>query len=204
MVRGEGDGFHYKSAFGNAPAAHLDALPGLLLVCRQITDEVKPMIYKNTTLTVDMCFGGQAKLESLFSPETRAHFRNMILILDSERLSYSTGCDMDPEVWDKILNNLLRLGIVVEQPGPQLLGIDEEREKWLAWLTPTLEYINQAVRKEIEIIADTDGMPKATQIVKSAMPGRCNFQILRDGDPIFFRAEWSQESDDEYFTYHSD
>jgi len=49
------------------------------------------MMYRNTTVTVDMCFGGQAKLESLFSPETRDYFRNRILIFGSERISHSKG-----------------------------------------------------------------------------------------------------------------
>jgi len=42
-------------------------------------------------------------------------------------------------------------------------------------------------------------MPEATQIVERAMPGRCSFYILLGGDPICFRGEWSQESDDDYF-----
>lgn len=186
MVRGEGDGFFYKSAFEEGPAARRNDFSRLLLVCRQITNEIKPMLYNNTTLAVDMCFGGQEKLESLFSPGTRDHFRKMILIFDSERLSDRTGCNMNTEVWDKILNNLSRLGLIAVQPEPQDLDMDDGREKWLAWLTPTLEYINLAIPKQIEIIADTNETPEATRIVEMVMPGRCNFQILRDGDLIFF------------------
>ena len=57
------------------------ALPGLLLVCRQITDEVRAMLYGGNTFTVNVHGDGQLNLVGLFSPEIREKMRKMILIL---------------------------------------------------------------------------------------------------------------------------
>ncbi|GKU07790.1 gpi ethanolamine phosphate transferase [Fusarium langsethiae] len=178
-----------------------DALPSLLLVCRQITSEIKAMLFRSITFTVDICDDSEAYLASLFSVETREHFRKMILVLTSEGLRYRANCYLDPEIWDKLFSNLSTLGILVEQPRhstPYELGLvdsDDVKEKWIAWLTPTLEYINQAVPNEIKVAADTNQMAEATRIVERAMPGRRNFQNLRDSDKIFGRAEYSYQSD---------
>ena len=169
-----------------------DAFSGLLFVCRQITNEIKPMIYRNISLTVDICDGGEACLASVFSPETREHFRKMILVLTSDTLCDGADIKMNPTVWDQLLKNLSILGLVIESPESWIS--DYEEKNWTAWLTITLEYINRASSTEMKIVADTNKMAEATQIVEKAMPGRCNFQNLRDGDKIFERAEYSYAS----------
>jgi hypothetical protein len=229
MVCGEGDGFQYEQEThgtqdvpedhssdtveaddGSLPGSPMlygirasssrrDVLPGLLLVCRQITDEFKAMLYKSITFTVEICDGGETYLASLFSPETREHFRKMILVFTSEGLCYHADFHMNPKIWDKLLSNLSILGIIVEQPEPLtpyelgMVDSDDVKETWIAWLTRTLEYINQAIPNEIKVVADTNQMAEATRIVERAIPGRCNFQNLRDGDKIFGRAEYSYE-----------
>ncbi|KAK7575391.1 hypothetical protein V3481_017351 [Fusarium oxysporum f. sp. vasinfectum] len=184
-----------------ASSSRRGALPGLLLVCRQITDEIKVMLYRSITFTVDICDDGEAYLENLFSLEIREHFRKMILVLSSEGLCCRADFHMNQKIWDKLFSNLSILGIIVEQPEPLtpyelgMVDLDDGKEKWIAWLTPILEYINQAIPSEIKIVADTNQMAEATRIVERAMPGRCDFQNLRDGDKIFRRAEYSYERD---------
>ncbi|KAJ9419275.1 hypothetical protein QL093DRAFT_2356822 [Fusarium oxysporum] len=170
-----------------ASSSRPDALPGLLLVCRQITDEIKPMLYRSITFTVDICDDGEAYLASLFSLETREHFRKMILVLRSEGLCYRDDFHMNPKIWTSFSP---------EPSTPYELGMvdsDGVKEKWIAWLTPILEYISQAIPNDIKVVADTNQMTEATRIVERAIPGRCNFQNLRDGDKIFRRAEYSYE-----------
>ncbi|GKU08523.1 gpi ethanolamine phosphate transferase [Fusarium langsethiae] len=190
-----------------ASSSRRDALPELLLVCRQITDEIKGMLYRTITFTVDIRDGGEAYLASMFSAETREHFRKMILVLTFESLRFGADYHLNPKIWDKLFSNLSALGIIVEQPEPStpyelgMVDSDDVKEEWIAWLTSTLEYINQAIPNETKVIADTNQMVEATQIVERAIPGRCNFQNLRDGDKIFGRAEYSYErgySDDDY------
>ncbi|KAI1073066.1 hypothetical protein LB507_008981 [Fusarium sp. FIESC RH6] len=171
---------------------HRDPFPGLLFVCRHITDEIKPMIYRSVTLTVDICDGGEAYMASVFSLETREHFRKMILVVTSDTLCDGADFEMNPKVWDQVLKNLSILGIVIEPPESWISYYEEKN--WTAWLTTTLEYINRATSTEMKIVADTNKMAEATQIVEKAMPGRCNFQNLRDGDKIFERAEYSYAS----------
>ncbi|RFN46996.1 gpi ethanolamine phosphate transferase [Fusarium flagelliforme] len=170
--------------------------PGLLLVCRQITDEIKPILYRSITLTVDK-YAGEAHLASLFSLKTREHFRKVILVLYPDGLFYDADSYMDPKVWDSLFDNLSILGIVIEEPEPAHQyrvgrdGMNDEKEEWRPWLTTTLEYINQAILNDAKVVGDTNKMTDATQIVEKAMPGRCNFQNLPDGDLIFQRGEYS-------------
>lgn len=178
------------------------ALPELLLVCRQITDELKPVLYGSTTFTVGISGGEEKYMEKLFSLETREHFHKMILIFRAEALSphvdedvsFDVDLYLNPKIWDRIFSNLLKLGIIIEQPEPWESNwvLDE----WKARLTSTLEYINRAVPTKTKIIADTNKEADATQIVERMMPGRCEFQKLLDGDSVLDRY-WNGNDDDE-------
>ncbi|KAL7754794.1 hypothetical protein ACKLNR_015134 [Fusarium oxysporum f. sp. zingiberi] len=140
---------------------------------------------------------GEAYLASLFSLKTREHFRKVILMLDSDGLFYDADSYMNPTICDTLLDNLSILGIVIEQPEPAHPyragrdNMNDEKEEWRAWLTTTLEYINQAIPNDAKVVVDTNKMTDATEIVERAMSGRCNFQDLRDGDRVFERAEYS-------------
>ncbi|KAH7236630.1 hypothetical protein BKA59DRAFT_517141 [Fusarium tricinctum] len=174
-------------------ASRRTALPELLLVCRQITDELKPVLYGSTTFTVDISGDDEEYVEQLFSLETRDHFRKMILIFRNEDLSFEADRYLNSKIWDRIFSNLLKLGLIVEQPEPWegYLALEE----WKARLTSTLEYINRAVPDKTKIIADTNKEAGATQIVERMMPGRCEFQKLLDGDSVLDRY-WNGNDDD--------
>lgn len=163
-------------------ASRRTALPELLLVCRQITDELKPVLYGSTSFMIGIYRDEEEYMEQRFSLETREHFRKMILSFRIEDHFPFVDVRLNPKIWDMIFSNLSKLGIIVEQPEPWkgFLALWE----WKARLTSTLEYINRAVPDKTEIIADTKEKAEATQIVERMMPGRCKFQKLLNGDSV--------------------
>jgi hypothetical protein len=89
--------------------------PGVLLVCHQITDEVRAMLYGGNVFAVNIHGDGQLNLVRLFSSETREKMRKVILVLRPRGVS---GFCMDPKIWDGILGNLSMLGVIAEEPQP--------------------------------------------------------------------------------------
>ncbi|RGP62437.1 gpi ethanolamine phosphate transferase [Fusarium sporotrichioides] len=71
-----------------ASSSRRDALPELLLVCRQITDEIKGMLYRTITFTVDIRDGGEAYLASMFSAETLSMIATMTIITRTDILLF--------------------------------------------------------------------------------------------------------------------
>ncbi|EEU38810.1 uncharacterized protein NECHADRAFT_101142 [Fusarium vanettenii 77-13-4] len=187
------------------------AFPGLLLVCRQITDEVTPMLYGGNTFI----FNDQhdARFDTLFGLGLGAEkrIRKMILVL---RPSGTTqGSPLDSDIWDKILSNVLILGIIVPMWGPGYrdefgaIYSSEGMGKWTAWLTSILQYLDRALPKTTKVVVDTNKEETTDQLVKKEMFGRCVFQRLRAGDSIFRRGEFaiktrrSDESDHDDYDY---
>lgn len=127
--------------------------------------------------------------------------RKMILVLRPMGLSYHPAFRMDPEIWDRILGNILLLGIVAEQPEPLSLYSwprverDDGFEKWEVWLTPILEYLDRVLPSTAQIAVDANKEEHTVQIFAKVMPERCRFQRLRMADFIFGRVEFSPESE---------
>jgi hypothetical protein len=180
------------------------ALPALLLVCRQITDEVKEMLYGGNTFTVNGYGDGQRNFEQIFLPETRVKMRKMILVFRAEGVIAGTNVRTDQKTWDCILSNLSILGIIAQQPEPAGLyeSLPSEPEGafeiWAAWLTPILEYLGQTLPDAAEVLVDANKEEGAVQICENVLPGRCRFQRLRAADYIFSRGECSLEPYDWY------
>ncbi|KAF2465450.1 uncharacterized protein BDR25DRAFT_378606 [Lindgomyces ingoldianus] len=176
------------------------ALPRLLLVCRQITDEVRAMLYGGNTFTVNVHGDGQSSLVGLFSSETREKMRKMILVLRPMGVSYHPGFCMDPKIWDGVLGSLSILGVIAEQPEPPSpyawprVEPEDVFEEWTVWLTPILEYLGQALPRTAQIVVDANKEEDTVHILEKVIPGRCHFQRLRAADSIFRRGEFSLES----------
>jgi hypothetical protein len=136
------------------PAHRRSALPGLLLVCRQITDEVETMLYGANTFEIMLHCGGEQDLER-FSRERQAEMKRMLVILRPSGSSYNSDFRMNPGIWDSILANLSILEIITEQP-----RLANEWQEWTAWLTPILEHLARGLSSEAEIVVDTNRKAK--------------------------------------------
>lgn len=180
------------------PPSRRSALHGLLLMCRQITDEVKAMLYGGNTFKVNVHSNGQLNIGGLFSSDAREKMRKMILVLRPMGVSYHPGFCMDQKIWDSALGNLSILGVIAEQPEPPPHAFprvepEDVSEKWTAWLTPILEYLGRALPRTAQIVVDANKKENTFQIFGKAMPGRCRFQRLRAADSTFRRGEFCPE-----------
>ncbi|UKZ80055.1 hypothetical protein TrVFT333_007820 [Trichoderma virens FT-333] len=170
---------------------------GLLLCCRQITEEVTDMLYKENTFQVKLHGDGQFILANSFSPNARENIRKLILILRPMGVSYDRDFRMDPNVWDNILGNISIIGIVAEQPS--LLEWPKEElenalEEWTAWITPIVEYLGRSLNSEAKIVVDANDEERTVKVPEQAMPGRCSFQKFPMADVIFKRGRYSLQS----------
>lgn len=175
------------------------ALPGILLLCRQIYDEVTAMLYGGNTFEVILHGDGQSDLARLFNPELRKKMRKILLVLRPMGVSYQPSFRMDPSVWTDVFDGLVILGIIAEQPEPptsyQWPQIDPgEFEEWKTWLTSIMEYLTHAVPDTARIVVDANREEDTEDIIRRFMPERCQFQCLRAADFIFKRRPYSLES----------
>lgn len=184
----------------DVPPSRRSALPGLLLVCRQVTDEVEAMLYGGNVFQVALHGSGESDLARLFSPETRRKMRKILLVLRPMGVSYTPGFRMDTNVWDCVLGNLKVLGIVAEQPMKDSSPFaDEGRwsraiDEWAAWLKPILAYLNQVVPKEVDTVADANKQEATVEMISTTLAERCRFQQFPSADLTFRRGQCSEES----------
>ncbi|KAJ4854720.1 uncharacterized protein T069G_10278 [Trichoderma breve] len=175
------------------------SFPGLLLCCRQITEEVTDILYDDATMLIGLHSIGQTKLAKL--PKAREKIRKMILILRPTRTFYNPDFRMDPNIWDSILGNLSILGIIAEQP-PIIESPEEELEndlendleEWITWITPICDYIGRSLSREAEVVVDANDEEETVNVLEKAIPGRCRFQNFSMADVIFRRGRYSLES----------
>lgn len=178
------------------PPSSQSALPGLLLVCRQITDEATRILYGGNTFTFNVHHDGQSDLVRLFTPETREKMRKMIVVLRPMGISYYPKFRMERQFWDGVLGNLSILGIIIEQPSSPVsfawatVKPEDVLKEWTAWFTPILEYLGQALPGTAQIIVDANKEQDTIHVVEKVMPGRCCLQRLRAADSIFRRGKF--------------
>ncbi|KAL6892128.1 hypothetical protein GGI43DRAFT_414177 [Trichoderma evansii] len=207
-----------ETMYSSVDDGRRSALPGLLLCCRQITEEVMDMLYKGNTFRVDIHDDGQFTLADLFSSKTREKIRKVVLNLQTVGFSYNTDLRMDPNIWDSILGNLSVLGVIAEQPGsPAHKALyttepeDDHLEEWTAQMASIFGYLRRALHRDATILVDANGEKRTVEAIEEAMPGRCRFQRLVMGDFLFRRGKfspdseyWNNTDDCDYRHYYSD
>lgn len=174
----------------NYPAYLAERLDNLLLVCRQINDEVETMLYAKNTFKVHVHETGEEDLKILASKRNRdGKLRKMVWFLRSCGASYHPDFRLDTGFWDGLLGNLSTFGLVVELPRHSLYETwkdwEDRCEEWKAWVTPLLQYLGRAILKTVLVVVDASQQKKMIKIVETVMPGRCRFQDLLSGDPVF-------------------
>ncbi|KAK5628447.1 hypothetical protein RRF57_004162 [Xylaria bambusicola] len=195
-------------------SSHMSSLPALLLLCRQINEEVEIMLYEGNTFTVDIHCQSQYYLERQFTKRNRERMRNIILVIRPIGVPYEPDSLMDPDIWDTVLGNLISLGVIIEQPEPPLLEWLEDSEKettgnfltflrdrkreavgqWMTWLLPIFEYLVRAVPKQTEIVVDVTEEEDTVQTLEFFQKGPFRFQRLPAADAISNKVEFAWES----------
>ncbi|KAI1108882.1 hypothetical protein F5Y14DRAFT_434488 [Nemania sp. NC0429] len=195
------------------PSTRRSALPALLLLCRQITNEVEAMLYDGNTFVVDNYYPCE-HLARQFTKRKQARMRNMILVLRP----FLPNPFTDRDTWDPVLGNLLTLGIIIEQPEPPLLEWLRDSGKWpdytaflrekkreaagkrMASLAPVFEYLVRAVPEHAEVVLDVaEEEEGVVQTLGCFQEGRLRFRFcfrrLPVADSITNGVEFAWESE---------
>ncbi|KAM0545323.1 hypothetical protein ACHAPJ_011395 [Fusarium lateritium] len=188
-----------ESLIGNA-IQDKSALPQLLLLCHQITDEVKAMLYNANIFQINVPPGGEMDTLKLFGCEPMDQLRKVVLVFEPEKGLGYPGSHMNPKTWDVLLGKLLTLSIIIDQLEPSTPNYTDESqsddglEERAAWLTPDLDYLSRAVPETTKIIVDVNEVELAVQLAEKSLPSRFTFQKLLAGDYIFERGRYSGRS----------
>ncbi|KAI0537992.1 hypothetical protein GGR58DRAFT_321297 [Xylaria digitata] len=228
-TEGNGSGYGMKKTVGllrpegryyPSPSSRMSSLPALLLLCRQINDEVETMLYEGNTFTVDIDCQGQYHLEKQFTKKNRERMRHIILVLQPIRPQPSLL--MDPEIWDSVLGNLVTLGVIVKQTERQEWFEDNEKEapgnfldffaerkreavgELMTWLLPVFEYLVRAVPKQTEIVVDVTEEEDTVRALEFFQEGPFRFQRLPAADSIPNKIEFAWESESRGPWYQDD
>ncbi|KAB5580672.1 hypothetical protein GE09DRAFT_1213114 [Coniochaeta sp. 2T2.1] len=173
--------------YEDVPASRRSALPGLLLICRQINVEVETMLYGNNTFIVDIphdypCESestpynrntgtveirhlyhpkGQGAIERL-GPRRRAKIRKLILNVRPEWACCRLDIDLERNIWDSVLGNLKVIALVMDKPGlPNLYVFDDQQDPYKdskARLTSMFKYFRDAVPETTDIVGYVERM----------------------------------------------
>lgn len=176
------------------PPFRRSALPGLLLVCRQISVEVETELYRRNTFMVYANKDGESAI-AMFHPTRRRRMRKIALVIRFSRASSRLGFIMNPQIWDSVVDDLPNLWIIAQQPTPPPSPYDQMpssvMKEWKALLMPTLEYLNRSLPESTRIIIDVDNKEETAELMEEAMPKRYLFRELKSADVIFHRGNFS-------------
>jgi len=167
----------------------------VLLISRQLSEEALNVLYGENVFEVALHWGSQSIL-SQFAPANRQRIRRLQILARPTGVFYGSPLNLNPHILPPILASLTRLYIVPQQPlevrtfdnAPRL---EQEMHKWLAWLKPVLEYVNQYVSSRATIEVDDNDMEETSELVKRCLPNGYRKVRTLAGDMWFMRGMFS-------------
>jgi len=162
------------------PTHMKSALPGLLIICRQINEEAEALLYSgNDFRLVNMGSAG-----SLYCPlglGRRKKIRRLFLALDAWADPPQPSVDSLAESlaeWDSILKVLPKIGIIVVpscEEWDDFLVVEE-------WLAGILKHVVRAISQDTPIVIETIEEDKVSSILEKANIRRYVFQKIALAD----------------------
>ncbi|KAH7025305.1 uncharacterized protein B0I36DRAFT_251094 [Microdochium trichocladiopsis] len=167
------------------------AIPGLLLVSRQVSAEAQIAMYAGNTF--QFFLNGAMAAHSgdgiaKFYPETRAKMRKLILFTGAP-FCYLNFPNISPryDIWDDALKNISVLGVVALPPHYSRGRFWAAEETKHVEMKDIVHYLSGVLPRTARIVVDADRYGDTVQIWEEGLPGRCHFQRLRAGDMGFGR-----------------
>ncbi|KAB5536507.1 hypothetical protein GE09DRAFT_1226567 [Coniochaeta sp. 2T2.1] len=181
----------------DVPTSRRSALPGLLLICRQINNEVETMLYANNTFIVDIPHDQpyestrtpynrntgtvdirhvnhpkqRGAIERL-GPQRRAKIRKLILNVRPEWAYCRLDIGLERNIWDSVLGNLKVVALVIDKPGlPPIYVVGDEKDNYTeskVLLTSMFEYFRDVVPETADIVVSGLGMEARPSTVRLA------------------------------------
>lgn len=162
-------------------ACDRSALPGLLLICRQITEEAAVILYQGNTFVFLPTLAGQEHLLK-FSLERRSKMRRVIIDKPAGLPSALHTAEMSP-AWRILLGGLRTLSIAAGTVELGTRGMLPSPSNPIAFLEYVLEDLPWGVR----VTVDTNHEKARAQRIERIMPGRCHFETIATVDILFNR-----------------
>jgi hypothetical protein len=171
-------------------------LPSLLLVCRQISDEVLDVLYGENGFKVKPERDDERFMTMIFSEATRKRIRHMMLLLEPhDNLYYHKS--LDRRLWDICLPRLRTLWVVAEEPinYSGISGHIWDRQKlWFNWLPPIVEYISENLSARATVLLDLKAKDKeasrTAKLLRQSLP-QSDYRYVQTkvGDVEFHRKD---------------
>lgn len=176
------------------------ALPSLLQVCQQVSDEALDSLYSGNIFKIVLHGGGQYHLGAFSCQANRQRIRQVMLVLRPMGVSYKPGFKMDTAIWETILPHLQNLLIVAEEPLEDDYSwwngktVTEKMKIWIEWLTPILEYLHKMLSPQSTVLVDVNEREETSKLIQKYFSHRCRRARTKTGDMIFKKGEFSIES----------
>ena len=177
------------------------AIPGILLVSRQVSEEAQIVMYAGNTfqffLNGTMAAHSMDIIPLTFSLETRAKMRKLILFTGNPAC-YVTLPMIAPryDIWNDALKNISVLGVVALPPDYGLRRFRPGKKKEPMKMKDIADYLSGVLPSRARIVVDADGNSDTVRIWEEGLPGRCHFQRLRAGDVGFGRGCYQMSDSD--------
>ena len=171
---------------------------GILSVSRQISEEALNVLYGRNRFSVCVHGGGHGKLLN-FGIANLRRIRYLELVAQPMGICFPEPLKLDSQLWVPLLTDLSQLYLVAQQPlraggyynAPSL---EEDMQKWVAWLEPFLRYLVQNITAATIVRIDDNNLAETGKVVQACFrPGYEKVQTV-SGDRIFKRGMFSWES----------
>lgn len=170
---------------------------GILSVSRQISVEALNVLYGHNIFTVHVHVGAHNKLLK-FGTANIQRIRYLRLVAQPF-FCFPEPVKFNSQLWLPLLTGLSKLYLVVQQPLEargcyKTPALEEDIQKWIAWLEPILRFLAQNITEETIVGVDDNGLMETGDVIqKYFRSGYENIQTVT-GDKIFKRGMFSWES----------
>ena len=169
---------------------------GLLGVSKVISNEALDVLYGQHTFVINI-HGENCRSFIQFGAANLSRVRHLRVVARPMDTSYAKPFVFDPKLWLPLLEGLLDICVVAQQPlvargyyrgAPTL---EEDLRDWTAWLEPILEYFSASVAGKTVVSLDAGGLAETTALMdKHFGPGYQKVETS-NGDLCFKRGRYS-------------
>ena len=175
---------------------------GILEVSNAISNEALDVLYGQNVFVVDV-HGRGYRAFLKFGVANLRRVRYLHIVARPMGISYGYGKPMmfDPQLWFPLLEGLLQLCIVAQQPlaargddgAPTL---EEDLCEWTTWLDPMLKYFSTKLSKTTVVSIDDDGRAETTAMMDKYFDSGYQKVRTETGDVCFERGQYSWLSEE--------
>ncbi|MCJ1236881.1 hypothetical protein MMC14_004863 [Varicellaria rhodocarpa] len=172
---------------------------GVLSVSRQISEEALNVLYSRNLFIVNVHGGAYRKLLRFGTANLR-RIRHLQLVLQPMGICYPEPMKFDFQLWIPLLAGLSQLCLVAQQPLRaggyyNASSLEEDMQKYVAWLEPILQYLAQNVPETTIVRIDDGNLMETGRVMETCFHSGYEKVQTETGDRIFERGVFSREGE---------